>query len=71
MPADCPIFGPPGRTNLNVLPTVEDLLMDYQWVRFDLHKHHDKEPTVSEITGVLSNKVEEIWTRASPRQSQQ
>jgi len=51
--------------NLTVLPTVEDLLMDYQWVRFDLHKHPNKEPTISEITGILSNKVEGIWTRAS------
>lgn len=64
-PADCPIFGMPKRMTLSVLPTVEDLLMDYQWVRLDLRTQPKKEPTVSEITVVLANKVKEIWTRAS------
>lgn len=50
---------------LDVLPTVEDLLEDYQWVRIDLREHPDKEPTVSEITSILVKKVKDIWTRAS------
>ncbi len=64
-PADCPIFGIPKRMNLNSLPTVGDVLMDYQWVRLDLREHPEKEPTVSEITTVLTNKIKEVWMRAS------
>ena len=35
-PSDCPIYGRPAIMNLNPLPTVADLLIDYQWIRFDL-----------------------------------
>lgn len=66
-PPECPIFGNPRRMDLNMLPTVEEVLMDYQWIRFD-HKNassHTKEPTVSEISDVLANKIKEIWNRAS------
>ena len=50
---------------LDVLPTIEDLLGDYQWIRVALRKHPDKEPNVSEITNTLVRKVEELWTQAS------
>jgi hypothetical protein len=50
--------------NLNMLPTVEDMLMDYQWIRNDL-KTTDKEPTVSEISDILASKIKEIWNRAT------
>ena len=64
-PPDCPIFGVLKQMKLDLLPTIEDLLGDYQWIRLDLREHPDKEPTVSEITSVLVRKVKEIWTRAS------
>jgi hypothetical protein len=63
-PPDCPIFGVVKRMKLDVLPTIEDLVGDYQWIRLDW-EHPDKQPTVSEITSVLVRKVKEIWTRAS------
>jgi hypothetical protein len=50
-----------------MLPTVEDMLMDYQWIRFDLKtsSNSNKEPTVSEISDVMANKIKDIWRRAS------
>jgi len=61
----CPIFGVAKRMKLDVLPTIRDLLEDYQWVRRDLRKHPVKEPEAFEIVSVLVKKVKEIWTRAS------
>jgi hypothetical protein len=51
IPPPCPIFGTVRRMNLNMLPTVEDILMDYQWIRLDLKTNPNKEPTVSDIRG--------------------
>jgi hypothetical protein len=50
-----------------MLPTVEDMLMDYQWIRCDLKtfSNPNKEPTVSEISDVTANKIKDIWRRAS------
>jgi hypothetical protein len=50
-----------------MLPAVEDMLMDYQWIRFDLKtsSNPNKEPTVSEISDVMANKIKDIWRRAS------
>jgi len=62
-PADRPIFVPPRRM-------IEDLLKIWRsrWTTsgwWDLICLNILiEPTVSEITGVLSYKLEEIWTRA-------
>lgn len=44
-PDHCLIFGLPKRMSLNMLPTVEDLLMEYQWVRLGLRTHPKKEPS--------------------------
>jgi len=51
-----------------MLPTVEDMLIDFQWVRFDLKrasKNPNKEPTVSDVCDVLACKIKDIWCRAS------
>ena len=64
-PPACLIFSNLGRMNLNMLPTIEDVLMDYQWIRLELKTNPKKEPTVAEVSDVLAMKIKEIWNRAS------
>ena len=64
-PPECPIFGAVKRMKLDVLPTIRNILEDYQWIRLDLRKHPDREPKVTEIISVLVQKITDIWSRAS------
>lgn len=48
---------------LDVLPTVEDLLEGYRWIRLDLQKHPDKEPTKLETRSVRVQKVKDFETQ--------
>src|SRR5437899_2301659 len=47
----CQIFGTPCRMNLNRLPTLEDIFMDYLWIRHDIKTETktNKEPTVADV----------------------
>lgn len=67
MPNMCQLFGPPRRINKNMLPTLEDVLMEYLWIRHDAKtdKNTKKEPSVAEVAAILANEVSEIWMRAS------
>jgi len=64
-PPDCPIFGTVKRMKLDMLPTIQNILEDYQWVRLDLREHPEREPKVFEIISVLVQKITDIWSRAS------
>jgi hypothetical protein len=67
VPAESPIFGSSQRMNANMLATVRDMLMEYEWIRLDLKNisNPKKEPTSSEISDILANKINEIWLKAS------
>ena len=58
---------PPRRINMNMLPTLKDIFMDYLWIRHDIKTETktNKEPSVAEIAAILANKVSEIWMRSS------
>ena len=62
---NCPIFVKVKRINQNVLPTVQDILEEYQCIRHDLKNQPNKEPKVSEIINILIEKIDNIWKRAS------
>ena len=62
---ECPIFGCPKDLNDNVLPSYEDIMKCYLYIRQELRALSEKEPTVGEITDKLVPKVERIWARAS------
>ena len=64
-PPDCPIFGTVKRMKLDMLPTIQNILEDYQWVRLDLREHPEREPKVIEIISVLVQKITDICSRAS------
>ena len=67
MPEFCPIFGAPIRMKMNMLPRLDDMFMDYLWIRHDmkLDTNVNKEPTVAEVSDALAYKIKEIWDRAS------
>lgn len=60
-----PVCGVPRDFSGNVLPTHEDLLKCYLWVRQELKQGSRKEPTVSQISTVLCTKLTVIWEKAS------
>lgn len=60
-----PVFGNPRDFSGNVLPTHEDLMKCYLWVRQELKQSSNKEPTVFQISTVLYGKLIVIWKKAS------
>lgn len=60
-----PVFGTPREFSGNVLPTHEDLMKCYLWLRHELKQGSNKEPTIFQISTVLYDKLLEIWENAS------
>lgn len=63
---ECPLVGSPADFKDNILPTQEDVLRCFLWIRYTL-KPPDcgKEPTVSEISSILVDKILSLWEKAS------
>lgn len=62
----CPVFGTPREFSKLVLPTYEDMIKYYLYVRNDLKLDETtKEPTVAEVSEVVASEIEELWTKAS------
>ena len=62
--AACPIFGAGKDLNLRYLPTYEDVMQYYHYVRIEL-KLSKKEPTFKDIAAVITKRLEYLWKLAS------
>lgn len=63
---NCVIFGAPQNFSELVLPTYEDVMKFYLFVKQELkHTPTSKEPTVSEIGETIATKLEDLWIKAS------
>lgn len=63
---DCPIFGYPKVLSDTYLPTYDDVMKFYLYVRHELKPDiSSKEPKVSEILDIVMEKVENVWVKAS------
>lgn len=62
----CPVFGNPMELGFRKLPTYEDVMKHYLWVRNDYKvKLNNVNPSVSEIADKVAERIEEIWHTAS------
>lgn len=63
----CPIFGAPEDINENQLPTYKQVMKYYNLVRHQLKLENNskKEPSINEISEIVSSKVECLWRKAS------
>lgn len=62
----CPLFGDSQKLNNNLLPTYCDIIKHYLWIRNDLIAlHNGKDPSIKEVSEIVSNDVESIWNKAS------
>lgn len=62
----CPIFGEPKELSEVILPTYENVMKYYLLVRYQLKPTAaTKEPTVVEISEVVSANIERLWLKAS------
>lgn len=63
---ECPLIGAPADFKCNLLPSKVDVLKCYLWTRYNLKPPNSgKEPTVFEISNVLSDKILSLWQKAS------
>lgn len=63
---ECPIFGHPKVLSEICLPTYDDVMRYYIYIRHELKPDpSSKEPSVSEILDVLMKKVELVWIKSS------
>lgn len=63
----CPLFGDLCDLKDNILPTYEDVMKFYEWIRHMLkfEKETKKEPTYKEIEAVVVEKLIQIWAKSS------
>lgn len=63
----CPIFGAPEEIHENQLPTYKQVMKYYNLVRHQLKlgNNSKKEPSINEISEIVSSKVEYLWRKAS------
>lgn len=57
---NCDIFGAPRELSDSVLPTYEDIIKYFLWLR-----HETRIKTVSEIGEIIVSKLIELWNKAS------
>ncbi|XP_050505184.1 uncharacterized protein LOC126883579 [Diabrotica virgifera virgifera] len=63
---ECPLAGVPADFKGNVLPLKAHVLQYYLWTRYNLKSPNSgKEPTVFEISNILSDKILSVWQKAS------
>jgi len=62
----CPVFGEPHKLSENVLPTYEDMIKYYIFVKDEMKiTSSSKEPTIKEISEKVALDISAIWTKAS------
>lgn len=62
----CPVFGAPTELSCHILPTYEDVMKYYLWVRNDCKvKLNNVNPSVSDVADKVAERIEEIWHTAS------
>lgn len=62
----CPVFGTPIQLKETVLPTYADVMKHYLWVRNQLlWKGNKKDPSIKDISEIVSHDVARIWKKAS------
>ena len=61
--AKCPIFGYPKEISWRVLPTYEDVMKYYQYVRLDMKQ--GREPSLKAIATTVVIQLENLWKYAS------
>lgn len=62
----CPVFGTPKLMSEIILPTYEDVMKHYLFVKHELKPTASKkEPTVSQISEKVSRVIEGLWTKSS------
>lgn len=60
----CPVFGFPEKLSLSQLPTYNDVMKNYLFIKHELKPDKKaKEPTVHEISERLAHEVLEIWKK--------
>ncbi|KAG8172780.1 hypothetical protein JTE90_007564 [Oedothorax gibbosus] len=62
---NCPIIGSPRELSSIVLPTREDILRHYNWIRLQKENAGQYKPKMCEIYEEIAAKVEQIWNKAS------
>ena len=62
--ATCPIFTAGKDLNLRYLPTYEDVVQYYHYVRIEL-KSSKKEPAFKDTAAVITKRLEYLWKLAS------
>ena len=62
----CPVFGTPKLMSEIILPTYEDVMKHYLFVKHELKPTAStKEPTVSRISEKVTRVIEGLWTKSS------
>jgi len=61
--SECPIFGSPKDISFRSLPTYEDVMKYYAYVRLEIKER--KDPSFKQITVVVAQQLETLWKRAS------
>lgn len=60
----CPVFGAPKQVCSTVLPTYEDVMKHYLFIRLEMLQKSNKEPDFAEIANVVISDVKTIWIKA-------
>ncbi|PZC78138.1 hypothetical protein B5X24_HaOG202589 [Helicoverpa armigera] len=55
----------PEKMKCNNLPTYEDVLRHYEWVRHEMKRSNNKEPQAKRISSEVVRAIIEIWNKAS------
>lgn len=62
----CPVFGLPQKLPASQLPTYNDVMKNYLYIKHELKPDNTtKEPTVHEISEKLADEVIKIWQKSS------
>lgn len=62
----CPVFGLPEKLPVSQLPTYNDVMKYYLFIRYELKPDKTtKEPTVHDISERLATEILDIWRKAS------
>lgn len=62
----CVVFGAPKDLSELVLPTYEEIMKCYLYIKNDIKtQNNNKEPSVSEVSEIIANKLESLWLKAT------
>ena len=61
----CPVFGSPADVKQSMLPTNADVMKCYNMIQNKIRPSANKKATVTEVSEVLSRRIELLWSKAS------